>query len=66
MLVVAAGLDISIDDPFQGFAIETADFETIGRDIAGLGLPILVVQEGGYPSESLGANLASLLAGLGS
>ena len=29
------------------------------------GLPMLVVQEGGYPSPSLGANLASLLTGLG-
>lgn len=64
ILVVAAGLDISIDDPFQGFAIETKDFTTIGRDIAGLKLPLLVVQEGGYPSASLGANLASLLEGL--
>jgi acetoin utilization deacetylase AcuC-like enzyme len=64
MLVVAAGLDIAIDDPFQGFAIETADFATIGRDIAALKLPMLVVQEGGYPSPSLGGNLASLLEGL--
>lgn len=64
MLVIAAGLDISIDDPFQGFAITTADFATIGRDIAGLKLPMLAVQEGGYPSASLGTNLASLLEGL--
>ena len=64
MLVIAAGLDISIDDPFQGFAIETKDFATIGSDIAALSLPMLVVQEGGYPSPSLGGNLASLLQGL--
>ncbi|TMJ41130.1 MAG: histone deacetylase family protein [Alphaproteobacteria bacterium] len=64
MLVLAAGLDIAIDDPFQGFAIATEDFTTIGRDIAGLKLPMLVVQEGGYPSASLGANLASLFKGL--
>jgi acetoin utilization deacetylase AcuC-like enzyme len=64
MLVIAAGLDISIDDPFQGFAITTADFATIGRDIATLHLPMLVVQEGGYPSASLGVNLASLFEGL--
>jgi acetoin utilization deacetylase AcuC-like enzyme len=64
MLVIAAGLDISIDDPFQGFAITTAGFAAIGKDIAGLHLPMLLVQEGGYPSASLGANLASLLEGL--
>ena len=65
VLVLAAGLDIAIDDPFQGFAITTQDFATIGRDIAGLKLPLLVVQEGGYPSPSLGLNLASLFEGLG-
>ncbi len=64
MIVLAAGLDISIDDPFQGFAVTTEDFATIGRDIAALKLPMLVVQEGGYPSASLGVNLASLLEGL--
>ena len=65
ILVLAAGLDIAVDDPFKGFAIETQDFEDIGRLIADLGRPMLVVQEGGYPSPHLGANLASLLKGLG-
>ena len=65
ILVLAAGLDIAVDDPFKGFAIETRDFEDIGRLIADLGRPMLVVQEGGYPSPHLGANLASLLKGLG-
>jgi acetoin utilization deacetylase AcuC-like enzyme len=65
ILVIAAGLDIAVDDPFKGFAIETPEFETIGKAIADLGLPMLAVQEGGYPSPSLGRNLASLLKGLG-
>lgn len=64
-LVLAAGLDIAVDDPFRGFAITTADFAEIGRMIAGFGQPVLVIQEGGYPSASLGLNLASLLQGLG-
>jgi acetoin utilization deacetylase AcuC-like enzyme len=63
-LVLAAGLDIAVDDPFKGFAIETPEFEVIGRMIAQLKLPTLVVQEGGYPSSSLGLNLASLLTGV--
>lgn len=63
-LVIAAGLDIAVDDPFQGFAIATPEFQMIGRQIAGLRLPMLIVQEGGYPSPSLGNNLASLLKGL--
>jgi acetoin utilization deacetylase AcuC-like enzyme len=64
-LVIAAGLDIAIDDPFKGFAIRTEDFAMIGKTIAGMGLPMVAVQEGGYPSESLGKNLAALLKGLG-
>ncbi len=65
ILVLAAGLDIAVDDPFKGFAIATSEFADIGRVIAALKLPMLVVQEGGYPSPSLGANLASLVEGLG-
>ena len=65
VLVVAAGLDIAVDDPFKGFAIATPEFATIGKIIAQLPIPKLVVQEGGYPSPSLGRNLASLLRGLG-
>ena len=64
VVVLAAGLDIAVDDPFKGFAIATPDFTAIGKVIAGLGKPLLIVQEGGYPSPSLGANLAALLSGL--
>ncbi|MFN4141047.1 histone deacetylase family protein [Aestuariivirga sp.] len=64
VLVLAAGLDIAVDDPFKGFAIQTPEFGVIGRDIAALTLPMLIVQEGGYPSPHLGGNLASLLEGL--
>jgi acetoin utilization deacetylase AcuC-like enzyme len=64
-LVLASGLDIAIDDPFKAFVIRTEDFATIGARIAQIRLPTVVVQEGGYPSDSLGNNLASLLKGLG-
>ena len=66
VLVLAAGLDIAVDDPLKGFAIETDDFKTIGQQIAGIAKPILVIQEGGYPSVNLGTNLARLLTGLAS
>jgi acetoin utilization deacetylase AcuC-like enzyme len=65
VLVLANGLDIAVDDPFKAFAIQTQDFARIGSRIAQCQWPTLVVQEGGYPSESLGLNLASLLKGLG-
>ena len=48
----------------KGFAIATPEFAIIGNLISQLKLPTLVVQEGGYPSPSLGLNLASLLKGL--
>jgi acetoin utilization deacetylase AcuC-like enzyme len=63
-LVLAAGLDIAVDDPFKGFAIATPEFAEIGRQIADLQLPMLIVQEGGYPSPNLGLNLETLLKGL--
>ena len=62
-LVVALGLDASEHDPLAGLAVTTAGFRRIGAAIARLGLPTVFVQEGGYLSEILGANLTSVLAG---
>ncbi|MDX1576744.1 MAG: histone deacetylase family protein, partial [Kiloniellales bacterium] len=60
-LVVALGLDASERDPFGGLAVTTEGFARIAEKIAGLGLPSLLVQEGGYLSDELGANLAAFL-----
>ena len=62
-LVVALGLDASEHDPLAGLAVSTDGFRRIGATIARLGLPTVFVQEGGYLSEILGANLAAALAG---
>ncbi|QEM82202.1 histone deacetylase family protein [Halomonas binhaiensis] len=62
-LVVALGLDTHKDDPQAGMSLETEDFETIGRQIGELGIPTLLVQEGGHPTASLGKNLAAFLNG---
>jgi len=62
-LVVALGLDAHEADPFQGLAITTAGFGKIAARIAALELPTLLVQEGGYLSDDLGANLESFLDG---
>lgn len=66
VLVVALGLDAFIYDPFKGFAVTTPGFHRIGAAIAGLGVPSLFVQEGGYICDGLGDNLASVLDGFGS
>lgn len=63
VVVVALGLDAFVDDPFKGLAVTTPGFARIGAAIAGLGLPTLFVQEGGYLCDELGDNLASVLGG---
>lgn len=62
-LVVSLGLDAYEHDPYQAVAVTTAGFERITRRIAELGLPTVLVQEGGYLSDALGDNLISALAG---
>jgi acetoin utilization deacetylase AcuC-like enzyme len=63
VVVIALGLDASIDDPFKGLAVTTPGFARIGAAIAGLGIPTLFVQEGGYLCDALGANLTHVLTG---
>jgi acetoin utilization deacetylase AcuC-like enzyme len=62
-LVVALGLDASEHDPLAGLAVTTDGFSRIGAAIARIGLPTVFVQEGGYLSDILGANLTAVLAG---
>lgn len=64
VLVVALGLDAHENDPFRGLAVTTSGFGRIARAIAGLGRPLLLVQEGGYLSDDLARNLASFLDGV--
>ena len=65
VVVVALGLDAHEGDPFQGFKVTTPGFTRMAEAIAGLGLPVLVVQEGGYLQPALGANLTAFLQGIG-
>ena len=62
-LVIALGLDASEHDPLAGLAVTTDGFHRIGAAIARLGLPTVLVQEGGYLSDILGTNLTAVLAG---
>lgn len=62
-VVIALGLDAHKDDPLAGMMLETEEFESIGERLAQLTQPIVVVQEGGYPTESLGPNLAAFMRG---
>ncbi len=60
-LVLSAGLDLAAGDPVGGFVITQEGIREIGRRIAGLGLPTVIVQEGGYLLEKLGENAVALL-----
>jgi acetoin utilization deacetylase AcuC-like enzyme len=62
-VVIALGLDAYVNDPFKGLAVTTPGFARIGAAIAGLNLPSLFVQEGGYICDELGENLTSVLGG---
>ncbi len=62
-LIVSLGLDIVQGDPasLAGFAVTTAGVRAIGKRIAALGLPTLIVQEGGYRLDTLGQNALAFL-----
>ncbi|QNE32013.1 histone deacetylase family protein [Sphingomonas sp. NBWT7] len=62
-LVLSFGADTWEGDPISHFALRTPDYTVLARDIVALGLPTVIVMEGGYAIDALGANVASLLAG---
>jgi len=64
VLVIALGLDTFAGDPTTFFEIETSDFNKMGRTIGEVGLPTLVVLEGGYSVDWIGRNTLEFLGGL--
>lgn len=60
-LVLALGLDAHEADPLNGGAVTTEGFVAMARQIAQIGLPTALVQEGGYLTPMLGDNLAAFL-----
>jgi acetoin utilization deacetylase AcuC-like enzyme len=65
LIIVALGLDAADDDPLGVFHVTGGGFHAIGERIARLGLPMVLVQEGGYLCDALGQNLVAALAGFG-
>jgi acetoin utilization deacetylase AcuC-like enzyme len=62
-LVVSLGADGYADDPLGDFALSTAAFPLMGRQIAQLNLPTVFIMEGGYAIQQLGRNVAGVLDG---
>jgi acetoin utilization deacetylase AcuC-like enzyme len=52
-LVVSLGFDAYRNDPLSAFRVDSGVFTAMGSRIAALGLPTLLVQEGGYNIEML-------------
>ena len=63
-VVVSAGMDIYADDPLGTIKVTTEGIGEIGKRIASLGLPTVVVMEGGYANEVLGTNVLRFLGEL--
>lgn len=63
-LLVSLGFDTFHLDPLGKFAIETENYETMGRSVReALKMPAVIVLEGGYVIDRLGPNLLSFLNG---
>jgi len=63
-LVVSAGMDIYTGDPLGTFDVTTDGISEIGKRIASLGIPTVIIMEGGYANEALGRNILALLGEL--
>jgi len=63
-LVVPLGLDTARGDPTGTWALMPADFARNGRMLGELGLPTVVVQEGGYRTRGLGVCARRFFEGL--
>jgi acetoin utilization deacetylase AcuC-like enzyme len=63
-VIVSLGVDTFENDPISDLAVTTHGFARQGRLVAELGLPTVVLQEGGYDIDAIGANVRSFLDGL--
>ncbi len=63
-LVLGFGLDPAKGDPTGSWSLTVKDFAQNGRMIGALGLPLVVVQEGGYRTQTLGKNALAFFRGL--
>jgi acetoin utilization deacetylase AcuC-like enzyme len=62
-LVVSLGVDAAVDDPESPLQITTAGYAAAGGLLGALGLPTVLVQEGGYHLPTLGDLVAVHLRG---
>jgi acetoin utilization deacetylase AcuC-like enzyme len=63
-LVVALGVDAAAGEPESPLEVTAAGYGQAGRRLRALGLPTVVVQEGGYDLERVGPLVRAFLEGL--
>ncbi len=61
LLVVSLGVDTYWNDPISDFALTEDGYVRCGSLVKSLGVPTVVVQEGGYDIEAIGRNVHSWL-----
>jgi acetoin utilization deacetylase AcuC-like enzyme len=61
---VALGVDAAAGDPESPLRVGAAGYRAAGRALGGLGLPTVVVQEGGYDLRAIGELVREALAGI--
>jgi acetoin utilization deacetylase AcuC-like enzyme len=54
-------MDLYDGDPLGKFKVSRDGIREIGRQIASLGLPTVIIMEGGYNNDALGENIKTLL-----
>ncbi|MBD9383892.1 histone deacetylase family protein [Achromobacter sp. ACM02] len=64
-VVLALGFDTYKDDPISVLKLDIDAYRDIGARVASLGLPTVIVQEGGYMVEAIGPALDAFLQGAG-
>ena len=61
-MVVSLGVDAGAPDPESPLRVSNRGFTAVGEKLASLGLPTVLVQEGGYNLEALGPDVMAVLA----
>ena len=64
-LVVSLGVDTFAGDPISGFALQSEDYLRMGERLAAVGLPTVLVFEGGYAVDAVGVNVVNVLEAFG-
>jgi acetoin utilization deacetylase AcuC-like enzyme len=64
-LVTSLGFDTFERDPIADLALTTDDYARVGSIIASLDRPTVLIQEGGYAIDAIGAIAVSFLSGFG-